>query len=65
MKPAFSLIIPANNEAAHIGARLNAVLASDALTLDGSVQIIVVPNGCRDDTADLARGFKGIAEKKG
>ncbi|PYG29529.1 glycosyltransferase [Pelagimonas varians] len=48
-----SVILPASNEAALIGDCLAAILTSD---WDGSgVQVIVVANGCTDDTAHQAR----------
>lgn len=62
--PALSLILPANNEAAHIERCLDAVLASDFPRND-AVQIIVVPNGCRDETADIARSFQMRAQVLG
>lgn len=46
-----SVIIPASNEAAYIGACLRHVCASDA----AAVQVIVVANGCHDATAEVAR----------
>lgn len=46
-----SVIIPASNEAGYIGACLRHLCASDA----AAVQVIVVANGCRDATADVAR----------
>lgn len=46
-----SVIIPAANEAAYIGACLRHLCTS---TLDG-VQVVVVANGCRDATAQVAR----------
>lgn len=49
---AASVIIPAHDEAGYIGACLSAVLASEA-----SVQVVVVANGCRDDTARIARAY--------
>jgi len=50
---AFTVIIPAHNEAAVIGRCLTA-LQKDAPT-DGSMQMIVAANGCSDDTVSLAR----------
>ncbi|PJF08612.1 glycosyltransferase [Pseudorhodobacter sp. MZDSW-24AT] len=46
-----SVIIPASNEAGYIGDCLRHLCASDA----AAVQVIVVANGCRDATADVAR----------
>ncbi|MDZ7574192.1 MAG: glycosyltransferase [Pseudotabrizicola sp.] len=45
------MIIPASNEAGYIGDCLTHLCASDA----AAVQVVVVANGCRDDTADVAR----------
>lgn len=47
-----SVIIPASNEAGYIAACLTALFAS---SLGG--EAIVVANGCRDATAEVARGF--------
>ena len=63
--PALSLILPANNEAMHIAACLEAVLASNSLVNDATVQIVVVPNGCSDDTAVIARSFREKAQLRG
>ncbi|MTE01518.1 glycosyltransferase [Paracoccus sp. YIM 132242] len=52
--PSLSIIIPASNEAARIGGCLDALLAQQGLG-DRTVQVVVVPNGCRDDTAAVAR----------
>lgn len=49
-----SVIIPASNESAYIGACLSAIAASDAVR---GGQVIVVANGCRDDTAARACAF--------
>ncbi len=51
-KPAGSVVLPASNEAALIGPCLRAVRAS---RFDHPVQIVVVANGCHDDTAARAR----------
>ena len=46
-----SVLIPASNEEGYIGACLRALFASDGI----SGQAIVIANGCRDGTADVAR----------
>lgn len=51
-----SVLIPAHNEADWLPACLAALLASD--TVAGGVEVIVVANGCTDNTVDLARGFE-------
>lgn len=48
-----SVILPASNEAALIGGCLSAILASD--WDGGGVQVLVIANGCTDDTAAQAR----------
>ena len=61
--PGMSIIIPASNEAGHIGTCLTAMLASDpkpgagsgSLPLPMPVEVIVVANGCTDETAAVAR----------
>ena len=58
-----SVLIPAHNEADWIAACLEAVLASDALP--GGAEVIVIANGCTDNTVELARGFAGQAAQKG
>jgi glycosyltransferase involved in cell wall biosynthesis len=49
-----SIIIPAHNEAAVIVRCLNALLTDSRV---GEIEIIVVCNGCSDNTAELARSF--------
>ncbi|KPQ06984.1 MAG: Glycosyltransferases involved in cell wall biogenesis [Rhodobacteraceae bacterium HLUCCA12] len=51
MTPALSVIIPASNEGDFIDACLQAVLASE----DVSLAVVVAANGCTDDTAARAR----------
>ncbi|WP_306167298.1 glycosyltransferase family 2 protein [Yoonia sp.] len=51
--PALAVLIPANNEAALIGDCLAAVAASR--WSGGPVEVIVIPNGCTDNTAEIAR----------
>lgn len=49
-----SIIIPAHNEASVVARTLSSILANE---LDRPVQIVVVANGCTDDTATVVRGF--------
>lgn len=58
-----SVIIPASNEAEWIGGCLTALLASDPVP--GGAEVIVVANGCHDDTYLRARGFLDAAEQAG
>lgn len=57
-----SIIIPASNEAGYIGPCLAALLAQDHA---GPVQIVVVANGCRDDTAARAARMQGDFAARG
>ncbi|MCF3972229.1 glycosyltransferase family 2 protein [Paracoccus salsus] len=52
--PALSVILPASNEEAYLGDCLTALLAGDPVP--GGAEVIIVANGCRDSTADVARG---------
>jgi glycosyltransferase involved in cell wall biosynthesis len=56
-----SVIIPASNEAGYIGACLTALFASGDL----GAEVVVVANGCRDATAEVARGYADAAEAAG
>ena len=58
-----SIIIPASNESALIGSCLEAVLASDPLPC--AHEVIVVANGCTDDTAKVARCLRDKAAARG
>lgn len=49
-----SIIIAAHNEAGTLGATL------DHLAVNPDIEIIVVANGCRDATADVARARSGV-----
>ncbi len=51
-----SVIIPAHNEAGRIGANLT--LLTDGLP--DEFEVIVVTNGCTDNTADVVRGFPRV-----
>ncbi|WP_305970130.1 MULTISPECIES: glycosyltransferase family 2 protein [unclassified Mameliella] len=59
-----SVILPASNEAALIGGCLEALLDSEESGA-GMVEVIVVANGCRDDTADVARGYAARMAARG
>ncbi len=63
MPEPMAVIIPASNEAAYIGACLDALLASDAAA--GPVAIVVAANGCADDTAGIARARGAAAAARG
>ena len=52
-----SVVVPAHNEAAVLADRLGGLLAS---VPPGTVEVIVVANGCTDDTAAVARGVPGV-----
>ena len=55
---AASIVIPAHNEGSRIGLLLHAL--ADGHTPADRRQIIVVCNGCTDDTADVARRFEDV-----
>ncbi|MDN3310118.1 glycosyltransferase [Microbacterium oryzae] len=55
--PAASIIIPAHDEAAVIERTLRPL---SPLAEDGRVEVIVVCNGCADDTAARARAIPGV-----
>jgi len=59
MSRGFSVVIAAHNEGAVIEATLRSVLANK---LDRALQVIVVANGCSDDTAEKARKFGEAVE---
>lgn len=58
-----SVILPASNEARYIAACLTALLASKGITQ--KAEVIVVANGCHDDTAAIARSFAARARDAG
>lgn len=61
--PRLSVIIPASNEESYLGDCLGALIASDPV--EGGAEAIVVANGCRDGTADVARGCADRAAAAG
>tara|TARA_R110000850_G_scaffold32392_2_gene89107 strand:+ start:195 stop:1031 length:837 start_codon:yes stop_codon:yes gene_type:complete len=63
MSTACSVLIPAHNEAGYIGPCLEALLASDPV--DAAIEVIVMANGCGDDTVALAQAFEGRFDAKG
>ncbi|MCG6558506.1 glycosyltransferase family 2 protein [Ruegeria sp. 1NDH52C] len=60
-----SVILPAHDEAAWIGDCARALLASDPLPAGWRCEVLVVANGCTDDTASRARGFADQAAARG
>ena len=54
MSSGLSIIIPAHNEGGVIARTLSSILANP---LDRPVQIVVVANGCTDDTARVVQSF--------
>lgn len=56
-----SVIIPASNEEGWLGACLTALFASGPV----GAEAVVVANGCRDRTAEVARGFQAAAVAAG
>lgn len=57
-----SVLIPACNESGWIDACLRAVLASDGVQ---GAQVVVIANGCTDDTADRARAHAPAFAERG
>ncbi len=58
-----SVLIPAHDEADWLPACLDALCASEPVA--GPVEVIVVANGCSDNTAELARGETSAFEARG
>lgn len=56
MEPAYSIVIPAYNESARLGATLQKVLAY-VHGQEWDAEVIVVNDGSRDDTADIVRAY--------
>jgi GT2 family glycosyltransferase len=57
MPPVAAVIIPAHNESSHISRTLQAVTQGAA---EGELEVVVVCNGCTDDTASIASAFAGV-----
>ncbi|MCC5955601.1 MAG: glycosyltransferase family 2 protein [Natronohydrobacter sp.] len=64
MTPVLSVLIPASNEERYIGPCLKAVLSSDPVP-GYTIEVIVIANGCNDDTVGVARRFRDMAEGRG
>jgi dolichyl-phosphate beta-glucosyltransferase len=56
LEPTYSIVIPAYNEGARLGATLEKVLAY-IRTQGWDAEVIVVNDGSRDNTANIVRGF--------
>jgi glycosyltransferase involved in cell wall biosynthesis len=56
-EPIVSIVVPAHNEQAVIVANLRRLLGGSR---PGEFDVIVVPNGCSDSTAELAAGVEGV-----
>jgi len=56
LEPRYSIVIPAYNEGARLGATLEKVL-SYVRSQGWEAEVIVVNDGSRDNTADIVRGF--------
>jgi len=58
--PVLSIVIPAYNEAAFIGRLLEQIIAVPTETAGFAKEIIVVNDGSRDKTEEVARGFAAV-----
>ena len=50
--------VPAHNEAERIGRLLASLAAQTGFGPEGRLGVVVIANGCRDETAAVARGFE-------
>lgn len=64
MSVVVSIIIPANNEARYLGQCLATLLDSDPVP-GHTMELIVVANGCTDDTAKVARRYEMPSRERG
>jgi glycosyltransferase involved in cell wall biosynthesis len=58
--PVLSIVIPAYNEGAFIGKLLEKIIAIPTEAVGFSKEIIVVNDGSRDNTEEVARGFEDV-----
>ena len=58
-----SVLIPAHDEADWLPACLTSLMDSDPI--EGAVEVVVIANGCTDDTAEITRGFEEAVLLKG
>ncbi len=58
--PKVSIVIPAYNEEASIGNLLEVILKVDLKAIGFDREIIVVDDGSKDKTSEVARQFKGV-----
>lgn len=64
--PGLSIVIPASNEEAFLGACLDSLLAQNMRgCAETPVQIVVVANGCHDATPDIAAGRVAAFAQRG
>ncbi len=55
--PSASVVIPAHNEAEHLGALLGSL---ESASTRCPLRVVVVCNGCTDATEEVARSFEGV-----
>ena len=60
-----SVLIPANNEAERIGACLRSVFGSELRSGGRMPEVIVMANGCTDETVSIANGYREEAANHG
>ncbi len=65
MSRVVSVLIPAHDEEAFLPGCVEALLASEPLAKEWQIEVLVIANGCTDDTADIARSFAKQAEAAG
>ncbi|NNE52955.1 MAG: glycosyltransferase family 2 protein [Sulfitobacter sp.] len=58
-----SILIPAHNEADYLPTCLDAVFASQDVI--GPVEVIIIANGCTDNTVEIAQDYARVADWKG